>query len=385
MGTSSSLADSFSVAVAKLYDAATVPEFWPATLDALLPLVDSTAGHFFLWDSTVDCPSNSLPSTSYRGQEDFCRCYGRMDPRRQLLMQRPIGFLLRCHEHFDADFVARDPFYNEFSLPLGRRWLMTSSLWEEAGKTAIFAVFRTETQARYSDADRIMFQRLLPHIRRATTIYLRLQAARAETALGQDLLDTLPQMLFATDASARIRRSNRAGEALLGVAKILSQQRGRLLAATPAETAMLHAAIRRAVEALPEVEPGPATSVVLHGLDGARLGVTVSPLPRHSGLPGLPDQRLALVTAVPMEARRPDSAPLRAAFGFTLAEGELAAALAGGQRLDSFAAARGVGMPTVRTQLRAVFEKTQTNRQAELVRLLTRVPTATPQSPGGMP
>lgn len=49
------------------------------------------------------------------------------------------------------------------------------------------------------------------------------------------------------------------------------------------------------------------------------------------------------------------------------AEAEMTARLASGERLEAIAVARGVCVDTVRTQLRAVFRKTGTPRQGELV------------------
>jgi DNA-binding CsgD family transcriptional regulator len=50
--------------------------------------------------------------------------------------------------------------------------------------------------------------------------------------------------------------------------------------------------------------------------------------------------------------------------------------LCDGKTLDEHAQAAGVSMATVRTQLRAVFEKTRTRRQAETVGLLLGMPPA---------
>ena len=62
-------------------------------------------------------------------------------------------------------------------------------------------------------------------------------------------------------------------------------------------------------------------------------------------------------------------------FGLTPAEAQLAVGLLAGKRLEQIAADRGVKLPTVRNQLRAVLAKTATGRQAELVRLLASLPT----------
>ena len=60
------------------------------------------------------------------------------------------------------------------------------------------------------------------------------------------------------------------------------------------------------------------------------------------------------------------------AFRLTPAEARLAVHLASGASLTKTADEFGVTYNTVRAQLRAIFDKTETHRQSDLVRLLQR-------------
>lgn len=73
------------------------------------------------------------------------------------------------------------------------------------------------------------------------------------------------------------------------------------------------------------------------------------------------------------ECAQPSTATLQRMFGLTPAEANLALAIAQGGTPDKIAASRRVSRTTVRSQLARVFAKTQTGRQAELVRLLGRL------------
>lgn len=103
-------------------------------------------------------------------------------------------------------------------------------------------------------------------------------------------------------------------------------------------------------------------------------------VPRHSGAPPY----LVRCTPVPGRSgwtvlrvadsstrRAPSASFLRGAFGLTQAEAVLAVALCRGASLAEFAAERGISIHTVRTQLRALLGKTRTERQADLVGLLS--------------
>ena len=71
----------------------------------------------------------------------------------------------------------------------------------------------------------------------------------------------------------------------------------------------------------------------------------------------------------------PDLSPslLQQVFGLTKSEARLASGLLCGQSLEEIAAANDVSLGTVRSQIKTVFAKTHTHRQAELVGLLTRL------------
>jgi DNA-binding CsgD family transcriptional regulator len=69
-----------------------------------------------------------------------------------------------------------------------------------------------------------------------------------------------------------------------------------------------------------------------------------------------------------------------AVFGLAPAEARLAHSLACGEALDEYARNNTLGMSTVRSQLKAVFRKSGTERQSDLVRVLSNIPATRPQS-----
>jgi DNA-binding CsgD family transcriptional regulator len=80
-----------------------------------------------------------------------------------------------------------------------------------------------------------------------------------------------------------------------------------------------------------------------------------------------------LVLADPLARREPTAAVLQQVFNLTPAEARLASGLAKGLDLQEISELHGVSVGTLRVQLKAVFSKTQTKRQAQLVVLLARL------------
>jgi DNA-binding CsgD family transcriptional regulator len=80
-----------------------------------------------------------------------------------------------------------------------------------------------------------------------------------------------------------------------------------------------------------------------------------------------------LLLVDPQERREPAAALLRQVFGLTPAEARLAAGLAKGLDLTEISELHAVSVGTLRVQLKSIFAKTQTKRQAQLVVLLARL------------
>ena len=82
----------------------------------------------------------------------------------------------------------------------------------------------------------------------------------------------------------------------------------------------------------------------------------------------------ALLYFTDLVAERPPSEQvLSLGFQLTAAEARLASSLAAGEGIGTASARLAIGRETARTQLRAIFAKTGTRRQAELTALLSRL------------
>jgi DNA-binding CsgD family transcriptional regulator len=77
---------------------------------------------------------------------------------------------------------------------------------------------------------------------------------------------------------------------------------------------------------------------------------------------------LAASAVVPSSV--PSADLIQGLFDLTPAEARVACGIAAGKTVDALAATFAVSAGTIRVQLRSVFEKTATARQAELVQLL---------------
>ena len=89
--------------------------------------------------------------------------------------------------------------------------------------------------------------------------------------------------------------------------------------------------------------------------------------------PFLGARAILVLTDLGRRPARPEASLLAAAFDLTPAEARVAALLTTGASLEQAASQLGVSVGTLRFQLRAVFAKTGTGRQADLLTLLARL------------
>ena len=193
--------------------------------------------------------------------------------------------------------------------------------------------------------------------------------AAFQVASGLSGLEQARCAAFVIDAKGQVLNMNRRAEGLLGEDLHLS---GRRLVLTDAPSNQ------------------PLQRLVASGVS-ARRGEVFAPAPVVAQRKGEP---WCLIEAVPvtsllsaffssakflllvtdLKAPAPPSySVLRHALGLTPAEARLARALGSGQGLEEATRHLGIRMPTARSQLRAIFAKTSTRRQAELMSLLTRL------------
>lgn len=180
-------------------------------------------------------------------------------------------------------------------------------------------------------------------------------------------LDCLETAVFVLDREARIKFASAAARRLLEDGR-LSVRNGQLGSPVDGETPVLRRLVRQCVEV---ASFGPA-QMTFHRLGDVEntlcLAVVVARKPAERQL----EQPFVMVFASrPCEPSLPDTRQLRSHFGLTHAQAKLAIEIAKGQGLKACTQRLGIAMSTGRSHLRQIFEKTETRRQAELVRVIS--------------
>jgi DNA-binding CsgD family transcriptional regulator len=263
-------------------------------------------------------------------------------------------------------------FYREWVAPQGMAYAAGSIVLREgAWDTQVF-LQRGPDHPPFSREELDQLNLLIPHLQRA----IQMRQRFTELQLGQDFLasglDVLAMPTFLFDEYSRIAHMNRSAGELLKASDNLKVEDGHLLTGDIAVTRKLNLELTNAINASRGNGVELNGIVLLPRLGRMHLMLLVAPL-RLTG--GVPLRGAALLFAFDPESTPAVTASLvRRLFTLSEAEAELAVALCGGKSVDEVAAERGTSIHTARSQLKSIFGKTGTRRQADLVSLLLASP-----------
>ena len=367
----------FDGIIPDLYDALLQPQVWP---DVLSRMADAAkvGGVPFLCSDARGVPLMSQMSADIPAEanELYGRYYGAIDPRRKRIQEFPVGKLMLCQREFDDDFVRRDEFYNDYCIPLGFRYIAGTRAFRENGHEAIIGFLKNVGTDPFDAREVRMLQTLLPHFRRVAQLQDRLASLQSRVAPLVGTLDRLTSGVIIVDQDLRVRFLNRAAEELAQAEDGLLVRNNRLGIAHAPTSQALHRLVAEAGQCAAggDAHQG-GGSLAVPRLGGRRpLLLLIAPLPARSAEPlWRAEPAVAIFVTDPDSQACTPAERLAALFGLTPAEARLAASLAAGASLDETADAFGLSKLTLRTQLRILLDKTGTNRQAALVRMLSMI------------
>jgi DNA-binding CsgD family transcriptional regulator len=212
---------------------------------------------------------------------------------------------------------------------------------------------------------------LVPHLSRALGVMFRLRDAELKLAATRSALDRLASGVVLIGERRQVVFANRVARGLL------AERDG--LALIPGKGSDEHLVVDRRMADLPAALSSALDVDVAHFSAGIRvprshgrapLVLNVSALPEANAFGGGPDVARAIVFVTDTgEPPQLNKALLQRIYALTDAELRVVAEVCAGGTLKDVAERLRVSEPTVRTQLQSAFTKTDTRRQAELVKL----------------
>lgn len=356
--------------IVQFYDAILDPGAMLHALTEFDHWIGSRLAHMVGWDArTQSAPVNLMTRPEYmHAGEAYAEYYGKIDPRRAVVLNQPVGQVFQCADYFDNCYVDRSEFYQDLLIPNGMRYILGGCVYREDALDIYLVFNHAVGQPSFSQQQVQAVGRLMPHLQKTLKLMLRSESLRAGIVAGEMALESMDQAIVVLNPANEVVFCNRSAEALFKAQRILRVS-GRRIESASFWNDTLSGAIGRVRESgKPESVPVGA-GVQTHYL-------TVLTLPRALGGRGLALASADIMILV-TEAERSAAVSerqLSQLFGLTAAEARLAHGLARGLSLEEYANAGNVTVTTVRNQLRAVLGKTGYRRQQDLVRALAVLP-----------
>lgn len=357
--------------VGDIYDCAIEPKRWAAALERLAALLESKSAAISL--HTAENPVALRASWGIEPKlEEAMTANFAINPLVPAQWFSGIGEPFTALEFVGEDQLKNSRWFKQAVAPFGIGDALCAFLAKSTGQFGAISLFRAEENAAYAEKDVAVLRALAPHIRRSVMIADLLDARALERDTLANALDLLMVGIVLTDQAARIVHANQAALRLLDGAAAIRREGDQLGACDPECAAELREAIAAATSGGVIHLPNSGIAVSVKAHDGRDLAAWVLPL--DSGLRGDLGATFAARAAV-FVRELGDTSPFPAElfvrrYGVTPAECRILMLLTQGMTAREAAETLGISLATAKTHIARLFEKTGTQRQTDLLRLV---------------
>lgn len=375
----------FGDIIDRVYRAATGETRWEDVLKAITDITGSNYSFFQEHDLSTyamtrfwhdQCPVERL--TPY--VEELYQ----IDPRIKYAQKYPREEIYNDYKIMGGeDSINNDPFYNEFFSEIDVRYHAASSIIAPSEingtpRIAYFGFCRRQSKGHATQQECEFLINLRPHIERALTLESKLGIANTQADLLRHTLDTIAYGIIIVDGTATIKWANEKARRVLAERDGIASEKGVLAASAALARKQLRSLIASACQTLVDPRRQPGGALLIPREFATPIELLVAPLPSDSApIAGLVNElrNCAVCFLYERDQRRLSSEnAIRALFGLTQSEAQLANELANGASLKDAADARGITYESARTQLKVIYSKTDTHTQSQLVSLVLRSP-----------
>ena len=358
--------DEFSRLVSGIYAAALTPGHWEQAIREVHRTMGGTAGSLLIADGAIWSVQNTtIPERALESYEEH---YCRLD---HVLASVEKG---RCGAvRTGTELVApnrKSEFYAGWLRPNELEDGLFAKLTGGPRPTCFLVTSASRSKA-FDTPERIkLMSGLVPHLQQALRTQNKFAALTQDSVDLAAALEMVRHGVVIVGPGCLVVNLNSAAEGILRAVDGVHIRSGCIGATSTNAERQLHLAIHtaltdegskiRSARSLKCERPSGKRPYVIH----------VLPL-HHAGKGAAPTDVRALVLIInPEHEPEPAAALMRRLHGLTNTEAQVALRLSRGANLKQISDELSVSLATVRTHLRHLFDKTDTHRQAELVRHL---------------
>lgn len=370
--------DTFSRLVDSVYDATHDPECWRDFLQGLAGVLNAKSGLFRVVDERAPAVRTNIhynldPELQAAHREYFVS----QDAYVEALRNHPGAYMAPGEALTDQDALRRTEFFADYLQPQDTYHICGGLALRNDHCTIMTGVQRDRKTGPFTREDAEYMARFIPHIRRANRLGHLIAASELRSTTAEQALESLAVGVVLLDEHEHVVHANHRGEILLRNEEGLARRKRCVCVRDANDSGELRqklVAVRD--RARSNLAPVPETMLFRPASGQPQLLVFICPVPEYQSFFQGPWPRVTTAVFISNleDAGLLDHEVLIALYGLTTSEARLACALARGRELTDLSLEWQVSRETLRTHLKRALAKTGTNRQVELVRLLTGQP-----------
>lgn len=378
MGRGQADLETFSTLLESVYESAGDPDHWKVFLEGLAGALNAKSGLFRLIDERGPALRAGIEyNLDPELQQAYREYYVQQDPVVEALSQRPDVYIAPGEAFLDQKELEHTEFFNEYAQPQDNVHLCGGLAMRNEEFTIKFGVQRDRATGPFSKADADFIRRFVPHIQRAARLGHLLDLSEQRNTAIEQALESLAVGMILLDERGGILHANSRADETLRSGSGLESSCGHLVATGAADARRLRDILAAmALRARGEEAAVPEPMLLTPEGPETRLLLVACPIPPHRPLfrGPWPEIACAVFLSDLHDAGLLNHDILQSLYGLTPAEARLACALSRGRDLSALSDEWQVSRETLRTHLKHVLAKTDTKRQADLVRLLAGAP-----------
>jgi DNA-binding CsgD family transcriptional regulator len=358
--------EDFSRLVSGIYAAAVTPQHWEGAIRDIHRTLGGTGGALTMVDGVVRSIQDSiLPAGAAKS---YAEHYCRLDFVLAAVENGPVGAVRTGTELISP--IRNSEFYADWLRPFEMEDGLLVRLTSGPRPTCFIVNAPRGSESLEAPERMKLMSGLVPHLQQALRTQGRLAALAQHTVDLVGALEAVRHGVIIVGSGWWVINLNTAAERILRAEDGLQMCSARIAATGMQADHKLNRGLHAALtDDGSKVRSG--RSFVCERPSGKRPYV-VHVLPLHLTAPDeISSEARALVLIIdPDQEPEPAAALLRRLYGLTIAEADVALHIARGANLTEISDQLSVSITTVRKHLQHVYDKTDTHRQAELVRLL---------------
>lgn len=364
-----------------LYGAPLRPELWGVFLNQLASLHGVTKAALLAHDLPRDEHRilASVGAAVVESSVPYEKTFGQFDEwAKRVSPTRLVKGVVRGEELYPDALLLRSTFYNEFLEPFDTCQMACIGAAGASGTYETLSVYRGPNEDSFGHELIATLQMLVPHLHTALSVRRKLDQLQGSLSDVESALDSVSIGIVLLRRGGTSLFINRAARAILDRRDGLVLERGSLWAQAVGDSSSLRQLVDSLTGRTPIVTQA-RNALLISRRKGRPLHVLGTPF-RQEVLPGKTRATAMIIISDPENKIPVPAETLTSLFGLTAAEARLAIALANGHSLTEAADRHSVRHETARKQLKNIFQKTHTNRQSELLRLLNGLIGPLPQA-----